>query len=115
MAHHPEAVANSVDNTKLPICTELVGLVADHTAAQALHDAILLGLPLPSGAQQVVVMFGRRLTAWCISSLHVWYIAGATSLTQLQVIGNVNTKLDSSISIPSFDINVKMVEVPAVR
>ncbi|CAE7458820.1 unnamed protein product [Symbiodinium necroappetens] len=28
----------------------------------------------------------------------------------LQVIGNVNTKLDSSISIPSFDINVKMVE-----
>jgi len=28
----------------------------------------------------------------------------------LRVIGNVNTKLDSSISIPSFDINVKMVE-----
>ena len=58
---------------------------------------------------------GKGLTAWFISPLLLWYKAGAASLPQLQVIGNVNTKLDSSISIPSFDINVKMVEVPTVR
>ena len=36
--------------------------------------------------------------------------SGEKSGSQFEVIGNVNSKLDSSISIPSIDINVKMVE-----
>ena len=64
VAPHHEAVANSVDNTKLPICRESTSAVADQSVTQALRDAVLLGLPLPSGAVSKILSCWQR--AHCV-------------------------------------------------